>query len=340
MGLIFLILLLAASSLLPFTRAKRFGFVLWGPVVACALMLLKQLVGPLIGVHGGGGPDAGFVGIEVGFYLAVAAPICALAVISLVIAALSFPRGAAWNGWGIGVGAATTAISVFGFLGQTVPEVTVAVVNSNGFPVPDEEVRFGRFQFGSGRPLGQRRTGRNGEVRMRVPPHEWSAWVEGEDGVTSAVGVGRSSDSFLEPNSLVMTRWWSCREWGSVQPRFSKTESSGKPRRFELRLRAANEIRSTWMSGELHRMLLEVVQEGRHASALKDMCDNLESFGEFPLLGQIAQKNEMFARLIGGVLDHQADLIDASSGCFKTANVFAGRTSSQPHTMRFAVGSI
>ena len=311
MGLIPLILILVGSSLcLPFFQAKRWAFTLWGPVVAFDLMLLKQLLGPLAHVNGGGGPDAGYVGMAVGFYLAFAAPICALAVISLIIAGFSFPRAAGWNGWGIGLGMVTTAISIFGFIGQTTPEVTIAVVDSKGEPMPDETVSFATFQFGSGRSLGEGRTGKSGEVRIRIPPRVWSASLKADDGVTSAIGVGQSSDSFLEPNSLILRQWWSCREWGWLQPRFASSGAMGNQSRFELRLREADEITSKWMSEELHRGLLETLHEGRHASALTEMCDNLESFDEFPLLGQIAKKAEPFPELVSAILNSKADSID------------------------------
>ncbi len=338
LGPILLFLILIGSSFcLPFFRTKRWAFTLWCPVVAFDLMLLKQLLGPLAHVNSGGGPDAGYVGMAVGFYLAFAAPICALAVISLIIAGFSFPRAAGRNGWGIGLGIVTTGMSIFGFLGQTTPEFTITVVNSKGLPMPDETVHFVTSEFGSVRVLGDRRTGKSGELRFRLPPGGWSAYLKADDGVTSAIGVGESSDG-IQPNSLVLRQSWSCREWGHMQPHFARSGPMGKQRRFELRLRDADEITSKWMSEELHRGLLEVLHEGRHASALTEMCANLESFGEFQLLGQIAKKDEPFPRLISAILDHQADVIDGFEKMLQDGE--RGRwTNEQPaHILRFADG--
>jgi hypothetical protein len=139
---------------------------------------------------------------------------------------------------------------------------------------------------------------------MHLPPEEWTATVKSNDDMQSSVGVGRLASGLM----ALRLSWWN-ENWGKSIEGLVIDGHFNEEHHFDLRLRKPDEVVSPWLTKELHRLLLEVLNDGKHAGALPEMCDNLENFGELEILGQIAKKNQAFGRDVAEILTHDADII-------------------------------
>ncbi|GEM_PF-4940359 len=300
--------LLVGTVALPFLRGHRWVLVFWSPIVVLDFLILRQIFG-ILPHNVGHTPDSGFVGMAVGFYLLFALPLIIAAAVSLMVAGFAFPRKIAWNLPGVIGGLSTSAFAVFALTELQTPRTTITVTDEDGIPAPNLPVHFSVFEFGSTRSLSTKTTDKKGIVTMHLPPEEWSATIDSDNKMQSSVGVGRLVDNDSDPNSRALRRWWWNKEWGTTRPQLVLDGHFSEQHRFDLRLRKPNEVVSPWMAIELHRLLLEVLSDGKHASALREMCDNLESFNELELLGQIAAKNQTLSGNVAQVLVHDADVI-------------------------------
>jgi hypothetical protein len=300
--LIFLGFLFAGTIALPFFREHRFALIIWAPVLISDVLVLHGIFG-ILPRSMGHSPDSGFVGMAVGFYLAIASPIILAVAVSLIVAAFALPRKIAWNLSGVIGGLIASSLAACVLIEIQTPTTSITVLDGSGKPIPGVEVHFSTFHFDLGRSLGIRTTDLYGRVTIHLPPNGWSAAVSSINGMESSVGVGSVNRS----GAIVHRLWWRNKDWGKTTE--SLTVDVGKENHFDLPVREPGEVVSPWLTKELHRLLLETLNDGQHARVLQEMCDNLESFSELDLLGKIAAKNQSLSTEVAGVLRHDANII-------------------------------
>ena len=87
-----------------------------------------------------------------------------------------------------------------------------------------------------------------------------------------------------DEETRILHYWWS----GEFQ--FATIGPFARQRLFMIQLRDAKESVSPVFAKELQKTLLEVLNKKRGSILLTTICDNLESFDEIPLIGEIADK--------------------------------------------------
>ena len=302
--LIFLGFLIAGTLALPFFRKHRFALVIWTPVVISDILVLHGIF-EVLPRNIGHSPDSGFVAMGVGFYLLFALPIIIAAAVSLAVAAFAFPRKIAWNLLGAVGGMIAAALSAYTLIEVRTPTTFVTVLDGAGKSIPSVAVHFATFHFDASRSLGTQTTDQYGVVSRNLPPNEWSATVTSSDGMESSVGVGTINGSGV----FVQRLWWRGKDWGKTTERLTLDRCFGDKNHFDLRVREPGEVVSPWLTKELHQLLLETLNDGKHASVLQEMCDNLETFSEFELLSRIAAKHQNLSAAVAGILRHDADIV-------------------------------
>lgn len=175
-------------------RKKRWAFAVWAPMVVLDIRILMEIFGAPPGASGSG-PDGGAVDMEVGFFFLGMLPMIICTTVSLIVAAISFPRKLAWNlnPSNAAIAAVASIIVWFVVTERLTPKITFRVVDENGKPLSGTIVKFSMSSFGSGRPLGTKITDGNGKVKKRLPWGNWTANATGNDSRGAEISL-RSPD--------------------------------------------------------------------------------------------------------------------------------------------------
>jgi len=299
-----LALIIVGTIALPFCRKGRLALILWGPIIVADALILHGIFA-ILPHNVDHTPDSGFVGMAVGLYLLLALPLIIVAAVSLVVAAFAFPKKLAWNLTGILGSLLASALTACVLIEIQTPATSIRVIDEGGKPVPGVVVHFSTLAFDSKRLLGPKTTDINGVVTMHLPPNEWSATVRSEDNMESSVGLGKTARSGITALNLS----WRNENWGKLTESVTLEGPFGKRNQFDLRLRASDEVTSPWLAKELHRLLLEALNDGKHVNVMQEMCENLEHFNELELLGLIAKKDKTFSEDVAEILCKDADII-------------------------------
>jgi hypothetical protein len=278
--------LTAGISILPAVRKKRWGLAIWLPIVVLDIRVLLEIFGAPP-KSGGSGPDGGAVDMEVGFFFLGALPFIICSVVSLIVAAVAFPRRLAWNKSGGLIAIIASAIVWFTITGCLTPKITFRVIDEKGIPMPAVTVKFSTSSFGSGKSLGTKITDHNGKVKMRLPRGNWTVDANGDDGRTAGIGLNnRNYDR--DPKNVTLSFWWRQPGWSKLAPSCFTNGHFGNQRNFEIMFRKRDELVSPDFAKELHDHLLEILSGKRQFNGHE--INNLESYMELHLLVQIAEK--------------------------------------------------
>ena len=291
--------LLVATIYLPFVKNKRWTLLIWAPVVTFDIKALFEIFSPLphsVGHDSG----SGYVGMAVGFYLMFALPFAIAIAISLIVAAFAFPRRPAWNVLDV-IAASAVSIGVFYSLNEvTSDRVTIQVIDEQGKPLPSSSVELSTYRIDNSARSSIKATNRDGESKLWVPRYGgWKACARSNGKMDESLEVDKSQQENDEATRILRYSW-------SGEFQFATIGNFARQRRFVIRLRDAKESVSPVLAKELHQALLDVLNEKRGSLFLTTICDNLESFDEISLLGQIAEKYPDLRSSVASILSQKA----------------------------------